>query len=130
MSSDTAIIDRRLSPETIIAAALMTPGVDGRLKLSQIAKMIHRLKNRGINISRMTCYLTGGSAHCDDLDRFVSKLHSFGFATDLSPVTLSSDGRIQCEKILSDAALEENAEELAVLGDRLIESFNELGYRP
>jgi hypothetical protein len=117
----TSIVNEKaLSPETIIAAVLLRNAFN-KLKMSQVAELILDLEKEGIDISKMLCYPTASAAYCDDLDRFVSKLVSFGYASDSSPIKLKPEGEKLCKEIVEDARKKENKEQLETL-ERILDS--------
>src|SRR5687767_10344907 len=118
MSVSSVINERPLPPEVIIASVLVSPKVHNTKTMGEVAKLIISLNSRGVKTSRMVCYLTAGSAYCEDLDRFVSKLVSFGYATDSSPIKLTPAGKEICQKVI-DSAKKEDLEQLRKLNEIL-----------
>lgn len=90
--------------------------------MSEVAKQIFDLESKGINTAKILCYKTGSSVYCEDLDRFVSKLVSFGYATDSSPVKLTLEGTKICEELVKRSIDEQTENQL----NRLDKILNEL----
>ena len=119
MAYSTTLEARPLSPETIIASVLLSPNVSRKLTMSQVAKLILNLEDKGVDTSRMLCYPTATSAYCEDLDRFVSKLVSFGYASDSSPIKLNNEGERICREIIEEARQKENKGQIEKLESAL-----------
>ena len=116
------ITNQALSPEVIIAKIFLSSKISGNLQMDEVAELIAGLDKHGVDTSKMLCYPTGSTIYCEDLDKFVSKFVSFGFAKDSSPIKLTDKGKEICERIVENSASAKNEHQLKKL-DKFLKEY-------
>ncbi len=120
-------LNRSLEAGAVLAALLVSAfpseTQDAQVELESLSKALMHLQDEGLDISDFS--LSPGGYYSQDIVAFVGNLLSSGYATQSSPVKLSTAGLSLCRRVFSRALLDpaqrQEAEKVAsVLGIDLV----------
>ncbi len=92
-----------VSPQSVIALSVLVAKDMGKpLEIEMISRVLFDLKKQGFNVGDVAFRRVPGGVHSEDVEAFVGRLLSAGYARARSPIEFFEDGIRVCETIIDD----------------------------
>lgn len=95
--------------DVLLAAAVIAASSKHSPSIEEISSLLFQLKERGIDLGEIALRRVPGGFYSEDVEALLGHYLAAGYATQLSPVTLTSQGKEVLSGIISEERIENRA---------------------
>jgi len=95
--------------DVLLTAAIMAASSKHSASIEEISSLLFRLKERGIELGEISLRRVPGGFYSEDVETLLGHYLAAGYATHLSPVTLTPQGKEVLSGIISGERTENQA---------------------
>ncbi len=88
--------------DVLLAAAIMAASSQRASTIEDISSLLLKLKQRGVDLGEIALRRVPGGFYSEDVETLLGHYLAAGYATQLSPVTLTDEGKQVLSEIISD----------------------------